>query len=226
MPALVISPHLDDAVLACGCLLAVHPDSTVVTVFAGAPRDASRLTPWDARCGFSSAEQAMAVRRQEDQAALAALDAAPRWLEFCDSQYGQTPPAQALQEALRRVIDELRPSLLLFPLGLFHSDHLLVHEAVRLALVALPSVRALAYEDALYRGMRGVLQQRLAGLAAAGRCATPARLDAENAGAAPRKAQAIGAYASQLRAFGPGGIDDAAQPERFWTIEDAELPHA
>ena len=33
----VVSPHLDDAVLGCGRFLAVHPGATVVTVFAGNP---------------------------------------------------------------------------------------------------------------------------------------------------------------------------------------------
>ena len=33
----VLSPHLDDAVLGCGRLLSAHPGATVVTVYAGAP---------------------------------------------------------------------------------------------------------------------------------------------------------------------------------------------
>ncbi len=33
----VVSPHLDDAVLGCGQLLAAWPGATVVTVFAGKP---------------------------------------------------------------------------------------------------------------------------------------------------------------------------------------------
>ena len=32
----VLSPHLDDAVLGCGRLMAAHPGATVVTVYAGA----------------------------------------------------------------------------------------------------------------------------------------------------------------------------------------------
>lgn len=34
---LVVSPHLDDAVLSCGCWLASRPGAAVVTVFAGRP---------------------------------------------------------------------------------------------------------------------------------------------------------------------------------------------
>jgi hypothetical protein len=80
--------------------------------------------------------------------------------------------------------------------------------------------RVLFYEDALYRGLPGVLQRRLAALAAAGHAATPARLPAD-AGDAAAKRRALRCYASQLRAFGEGGYDDAFQPERFWRLEPA-----
>lgn len=227
----VISPHLDDGVFGCGRWLAMHPGTTVVTVFAGTPRDAGRCTEWDAQCGFESAEQALAVRREEDRRALAMLGARPRWLAFADSQYGETPTLAALADALAEMLRAQRPSTVLYPLGLFHSDHRLVHEACRRALGASGGVEALAYEDALYRGMRGVLQQRLAALAAEGWVATPVELDtsASTASRAPvdparataLKARAVAAYASQLRAFGPGGTRDLERPERGWRLEPA-----
>ena len=105
---LVISPHLDDAVFGCGRLIAAHPGSVVVTVFAGVPRDPERLTEWDAACGFRSAAEAVATRRREDQAALALLDATPRWLDFCDSQYDETPALSELAAALGQVDTQLR----------------------------------------------------------------------------------------------------------------------
>lgn len=218
---LIVSPHLDDAVLGCGRWLAAHSGCTVVTVFAGTPSDPAQLTDWDARCGFVSAGQAIEVRRREDRAALAQLGATPVWLDFCDSQYAQTPSVDAVRDALRLLLDELRPGRVLYPLGLFHSDHFLVHDASRAALRECPDTRALVYEDALYRGRPGLLQQRLIELASHGTRATPARLDGTE-GASSRKAEAVLAYASQRRAFGEHGMDDAAQPERFWTLEDAE----
>jgi LmbE family N-acetylglucosaminyl deacetylase len=214
---LVISPHLDDAVFGCGRLIAAHPGSIVVTVFAGVPRDAERLTEWDAACGFRSAAEAVATRRREDQAALALLDATPRWLDFCDHQYDETPTLAELAAALGRVIADAAPPRVLYPLGIFHSDHLLVHDAAVAALRAWPETPSFAYEDALYRGMRGELQQRLASLADAGVSATPARLLAD--GDQPLKAQAVQSYASQMRAFGPTGVADTAQPERYWRLE-------
>ena len=227
---LVISPHLDDGVFGCGRWLAMHPGSTVLTVFAGAPRDADRCTEWDAQCGFASAEQAVAMRREEDRRALAMLDARARWLDFADSQYGETPPVAAVADAVGELLRAQRPACVLYPLGLFHSDHRLVHEACRLALDTCEGIEALAYEDALYRGMRGVLQQRLAALAGEGWVATPVELDGfaspqppavDAARAASLKARAVSAYASQLRAFGEGGTRDLERHERGWRLERA-----
>jgi len=45
---LVVSPHLDDAVLSCGRLLAGRPGSVVATVFAGVPSRPDQCTDWTA----------------------------------------------------------------------------------------------------------------------------------------------------------------------------------
>jgi LmbE family N-acetylglucosaminyl deacetylase len=234
---LVISPHLDDGVFGCGRWLAAHPGSTVLTVFAGAPGADSALTDWDARSGFASGPAAVRLRREEDKRALALLGASCCWLDFTDSQYGASPSVDAVAEALRRELQMRRPAVVLYPLGLFHSDHRLVHEACRAALAEAGGIETAAYEDALYRGMRGMLQQRLAALLAAGIVATPIELDAlpaspptapfDAARAARLKAGAVGAYASQLRAFGAGGHADLERPERGWRLEPmATAPEA
>ncbi len=222
--ALVVSPHLDDAVFGCGAWLAAHPGAVVVTVFAGVPPDGGVRTDWDARCGFASAAEALEARRDEDRRALALLDARPRWLAFCDSQYDATPTVETVADALVDAIDELAPSIALIPLGLFHSDHRLVHDASVAALRrSSRATRAWFYEDALYRAGPGLLQARLGELAGAGMRATPARAEDGFAPAgaddARRKALAVRAYASQLRAFGPGGYDDTAAPERCWRLD-------
>jgi len=214
---LVVSPHLDDAVLGCGGLLSARPGAVVATLFAGAPRDGGRATPWDAQCGFAGAAEAVAARRAEDAAALALLGARPVHLDFCDSQYEETPTVEALAAALRAEVRRAAPVQVALPLGLYHSDHRLAHEAGRAALAGLAGLDVVFYEDALYRGLPGVLQRRLAGLAAAGLVATPARMG-PGRGDADAKARALRCYASQLRAFGPGGVDDASEPERFWRL--------
>lgn len=137
--------------------------------------------------------------------------------DFADSQYGASPPVHELGAALCRVLERAAAQAVLLPLGLFHSDHLLVHGATMRALRTLRHGECFAYEDALYRGLRGLLQQRLAALAQAGVSATPARL--RGAGDAALKRRAVHAYASQLRAFGPGGGVDIDWPERYWRLE-------
>jgi LmbE family N-acetylglucosaminyl deacetylase len=212
-----ISPHLDDAVLSCGRLLATQPGSVVVTVFAGMPRDASQQTDWDRCCGFENAAQAVAERRDEDRLALAALQARPCWLDFADSQYGESPPLSEVSMALGAALSELGTEALLMPLGLFHSDHVLAHEAVLMALPDLPSRPLLLYEDVPYRRLRGLVQQRLAGLARAGWCATPAM--GASGDAAQPKARAVQAYASQLRCLRARRLLDAETAERYWQLE-------
>jgi len=218
---IVVSPHFDDAVFGCGTLLAAHPGARVVTVFAGLPRDPHQCTEWDERSGFADAEHAVTHRRREDRRALGLLRAHAVWLDFADAQYGESPAADAIAAVLRELLRPLARDTVLYPLGLFHSDHLLVHAACRAALAGLPELVPLAYEDALYRARPGLLQRRLAELAQQGLRATPARLAAP-AGGAALKAQAVQAYASQLRALGPDGWDDTARPERYWQLEEED----
>jgi LmbE family N-acetylglucosaminyl deacetylase len=218
---LVISPHLDDGVLGCGRLLAGRPGSVVLTVFAGTPRDERRCTDWDARCGFDNAREAMRERRREDDAALTLVQARPWRLDFCDSQYDDTPAEADLRRALHDALRELLPAVVVYPMGLFHADHLRVHDATRAVLSELRPAQAWLYEDALYRGLPGLLQRRLAELAQQGLAATPVRLGGDDAYAALKRS-AVQAYRSQLRGFGAGGYGDAEQPERFWTLERDE----
>ncbi|MEW6704722.1 MAG: PIG-L family deacetylase [Pseudomonadota bacterium] len=215
--SVVVSTHLDDAVFSCGRILAAHPGSTVVTVFAGIPDRHVPASDWDRRCGFGSAAQAVAQRREEDRIALSLLEARAVWLNFLDGAYATSPAPGEVARSLQQVLLELAPDTVLFPLGLFHSDHLLVHEGCAEAVRALPDARVLVYEDALYRGLKGLLQQRLMALAQGGVCLTPLRLKIE--GSAALKAHAVQAYESQLRGFGPRGHDDTEAPERCWCYE-------
>jgi len=74
----IVSPHLDDAVLGCATLMAAHPGVTVVTVFAGRPVEyPSPMQNWDALCGFADGDEVHVARRAEDAAALGVLDATP-----------------------------------------------------------------------------------------------------------------------------------------------------
>ncbi|KXV03209.1 hypothetical protein CR51_18680 [Caballeronia megalochromosomata] len=171
---LVISPHLDDAVFSCGAALAALPGAVVCTVFAGAPREAL-VTDWGTQSGAANAHQAMHARRAEDAAALDALDARPLHLDLLDSQCAGdvSTTSDEIASALIGGIRKNAFRTLLIPLGLFHCDHYLVHAACRSAWRAEPMPTCSAYEDALYRRMRGLVQVRLDELAQDGITPTP-----------------------------------------------------
>lgn len=216
----VVSPHLDDAVFGCGAMLAAHPGSVVVTVFAAMPADAGIATDWDARCGFADAGAAMAARRAEDKAALAEVGAVPHWLDFVDGQYGGAIADDAIATAIARALTTLDATRVFIPLGLFHDDHLRVHRAAVAAWRGHAGTAAWAYEDAIYRAMTGLLDGRVAELHASAHlriAATPTTF-ACSADDAARKASAVRRYASQAPALGAEGMADAARPERYWQL--------
>ena len=102
---LVFSPHFDDAAMGAGHLLLAHPGSTVVTVFAGRPaRYPAEPTEWDALGGFRAGDDVVAIRRTEDEAALAVLGAEHRWLEFVDHQYLE-PEERATPEQMAPALE-------------------------------------------------------------------------------------------------------------------------
>ena len=85
---LVVSPHFDDAAMGAGHLVASYDDTTVVTVLGGRPPAYPDVpSEWDALGGFVAGDDVVAVRREEDAAAMAVLESAYRWLEFADHQY-------------------------------------------------------------------------------------------------------------------------------------------
>lgn len=149
---MVISPHLDDAVLSCGQFLAGRPDAVVVTIFAGLPERHRALTTYDRDCGFRSAGQAVGARRLEDRAALGVLDAMPVALHHLDCQYREIEPADEpdpmdIAAGLCEIFDRLDGcSLVMGPLGLAHPDHLIAADAFALFLSMRP-VEAWLYED-------------------------------------------------------------------------------
>jgi hypothetical protein len=87
----------------------------------------------------------------------------------------------------------------------------------------------LMYEDALYRGIEGLLQRRLSALLAEHIAATPFALDVHRH--VPEKLQAVQCYMSQLRGLNtpgrPGYVDlqaDLRMPERYWRLAHIQEP--
>jgi len=221
IPLLVISPHLDDAVFACGEALCSRPGTVVATLFAGGPPQYGAPTPWDADAGFRAGEDVIACRKREDRAALAILGAVPCWLEYLDRQYLSSPAHQdrdALERAILEVVRQFLPHRVLIPLGLFHSDHELASDAALCAAAKHTCATWTLYEDALYRRLPGLVQRRLQRLQALRWQATPVELPG---GHVQRKRAAVACYASQLRALGTSqrlGHTDAFSRERYWDL--------
>jgi LmbE family N-acetylglucosaminyl deacetylase len=218
---LVVSPHCDDAVFACGDLIAAHPGAVVVTLFAAAPAvgDAA-LRPWDADCGFHAGDDVMEVRRAEDREALAMLGARPVWLPFRDDQYGRDADVDDIAHALEAVVDATRVSTVVGPLGLFHRDHALASEATLVVQARRPALAWLAYEDAIYRRVRDdPVAARISALRRVGLRVD--RADVGGRSASMLKRRAVACYRSQLRGLatrGRSGHVDAFAPESYWRL--------
>lgn len=210
-PALVISPHFDDAVLSCGAWLERHPVAVVATVCSGLPGPGVAAQPWDADAGFGSADEAVTARRVEDERALAVVGARQYLLGFLDGSYkpwtGRVhqdpgihgPFGESLAVAIGDLVDELAPERCLAPLGLHHPDHLVVAEAARSALTDRAGCHFEVYADLPYavtHAPERAVETAVTRLEAEGWAVTPVptspdeRVDA--------KVAAVACYSSQL----------------------------
>jgi LmbE family N-acetylglucosaminyl deacetylase len=218
----VVSPHLDDAVLGCGRLMAEHPGVTVVTVYAGAPASyPDPMTHWDTLAGFRPGDDVLAARRAEDAAALARLDATPYWLDFVEHQYLPRPewvgPADTV-DRLEAVLRGLAPTAVLLPFGLANPDHGATHEAGLLVRERFPEPSWLCYEDSGYKHIPGMLAWRVSRLFRRRIWPTPVALATDGHDA--RKRAALDCYRSQLLALeadwqlGPKLV----APEQLWRL--------
>ncbi|HUY21408.1 MAG TPA: PIG-L family deacetylase [Acidimicrobiales bacterium] len=225
---LVVSPHFDDAVLGAAHLIDRHPGTTVVTVLGGRPPAyPDEPTSWDACGGFEAGDDVVAMRREEDRAAMAYLGATPVWLEFADHQYlakDLRPRPEQVAPALEQAIAGASPTAVFLPMGLANPDHALTHDAGLLARAALAGSAAppawFLYEDHGYKHIPGILAWRVAKLFLSGLWPTPAVVPVDPDMA--RKRAAIEFYKSQVaplqRDHALGERLDANVPEQFWRL--------
>jgi LmbE family N-acetylglucosaminyl deacetylase len=218
---LFLSPHLDDAVFSCGELIACVGESAVATLFAGRPPPGSALTAWDFECGFRPGDDVVGRRRDEDGRALNVLHALPIWLDYCDDQYRCSPTLPDLVDALAALLAQHAFTDVLFPLGLFHTDHRRTSDAALPLVARFETIRWFLYEDAIYRRIPGLAEQRIASLIDRG--LTLRRQAFSSAPAArTRKRKAIACYRSQIRALrSRPAYGDALAAEAYWRIERA-----
>ena len=225
----VVSPHFDDAVLGAAHLIASRPGTTVITVLGGRPPAyPAEPTDWDACGGFVAGDDVVALRREEDRAAMDYLGAQPVWLEFPDHQYlapEARPRPADVAPALARAIADADPTAVFLPMGLANPDHDVTHDAGLLARVELGAPDTgpawFCYEDHGYKHIPGILAWRVAKLFKSGLWPTPAVVPVVLDMA--KKRAAIALYKSQVPPLQRDHVLDerldANVPEQHWRLE-------
>jgi LmbE family N-acetylglucosaminyl deacetylase len=207
----VISPHLDDAVLSLGAAIARTARRgrvEVLTVFGGDPDSEAPAGGWDRRGGFRTEGEAARGRRDEDRRACAVLRAKPVWLAFGDADYDRHGTDEEIREAVSSFVTGADAVLLPgFPLT--HADHAQLTEL--LLRDGIPCHRIGFYVEQPYAfrspgGRTPVAPPLLESL-----LASPASFRREPVGLRDRKAKlkALRHYRSQLPLLGltrHGGI--------------------
>ena len=189
MNVVVVSTHLDDAVLSCWSVVAGDDDVAVATVFTAAPDDPNLITEWDRDTGVTSKVR-MAGRIEENRAALAIAGRTPTDLGFLEAQYdGGSIDARVLAQCLGDAELVYLPAGIAAPGGRVHRDHVAVRDV---CLEIRPDARLYADQPyCLFRSgleLPNELRERYAG--ADEILLTPAQQE--------RKAQAIALYAGEV----------------------------
>ena len=232
---------MDDAVLSCGQLLAASPGSHVVTIFSGGPQSVRRLPQWDELSDqFKPGDDVMALRREEDRAALRLLDARAHHLDFWDVQYraGQrvfrphrvdaalrSARAQfgaqillpRIEDRLLAVVQNTNVPNWLIPLGLWHADHRLANRACLRVARKAPEKNWWIYEDLPYAlELADEVGAALNKLRRNGWRAEPVDIGA--GGDRERKRAAVRCYQSQLKPLGQRTELAIDGPEKFYGL--------
>ena len=151
MTDLVLSAHLDDAVLSCGGRLG--PGSTVVTLFAGRPPRGT-LAEWDVRTGATDSSERIAARWEEDRRALALLGARGVRLPLLCAQYREAAPDPPATVRLLAPFAASADALWLPAAVGAHPDHVFTRD-VGLELAEHAGVPVQLYADLPYSFLDG-----------------------------------------------------------------------
>jgi len=182
MAAVILSPHLDDAVLSCWHLLTQPGEVLVINVFAGIPASSDGPAWWDRFTGATDSAKRVHERLEEDRRALALAGRTAVSLGFLDEQYRQRE--QPLTPLTKRIERHVAPGARIYAPAAFanHTDHVLV----RAAAVELRAAGfAVSFYGALAR--TGIPPQRMT-----------TAVHELDAGALALKLAAVHAYRSQL----------------------------
>jgi hypothetical protein len=230
-PAVVVSPHLDDAVLSASMRLA-DGGAGVVTVFAGIPTIGTIPPVWDRLTGASDSVVRMRERLAEDDEALARLGRVPTLrLDELDGQYRNDPPDPGwLGRRLTGCLAGAEEIWLPVAMG-GNGDHAAVRDGALAAADAVPGATVYVYADFPYITWAGGWPSWLTGAAPEPYLDVAVWVDAElrAAGFDPdllepvvrvldgaeqeRKRHAMEAYRTQLPALGLGPRRLDTEPE-------------
>ena len=226
----LVSPHLDDGALSCAGVLAAHPGSSMITVFAGGPPAVDPITEWEALSGFfDPGADIVGARREEDRQASATVGASYEHLDHWDHQYrvptygyrGPTDdPAlvRAVAADLEALISVSGKATWAVPLGLSHPDHQLTAAACVAVAGRLSDRQWLVYEDLPYAVyLPDTVDPAMALLHSAG-----FELEPTDVGPGPTdlesKWQAVNCYRSQLGPLGDAVATAVKTPEKVWRL--------
>ena len=146
----VISPHLDDAIMSVGGTIATAVRAgaavEVLTVFGYGPLSNTPAGPWDSKSGFGTEAEACRVRREEDRKACRIVGATPHWLDFGAEPYERRGSPQEILSAVAAAI--AGADCVLIPgFPLVHPDHA---ELARLLLAGRLNSRIGLYAEQPY----------------------------------------------------------------------------
>ena len=132
---LIVSPHLDDALLSASQVAMSASSAVVATLFAGPPPAEVELSEWDLLTGATSSLERYHERLAEDLRANEVVGARAVHLSFPEDQFREgLPDAAGCTAELAALLSEA--DTVWIPAGVGgHPDHLL---ARNLALAALP----------------------------------------------------------------------------------------
>jgi len=169
----------------------------------------------------------VAVRRQEDLAAMALLGAGHVWLDFPDHQYlavEDRPTPEQVAPALEEAIRASEATAVFLPMGIANPDHELSHNAGLLVRAAIGEEEGapawFCYEDQGYKHLPGMLAWRVSKLFRGGLWPTPAIVPVGRDMAG--KTAAIMEYATQVAPLEQDHMLterlEGNVPEQYWRL--------
>lgn len=202
--AVVLAPHIDDEVLACGGLIAQAPASARVEVIFAT--DGTRSHQTVAPRGMRVLDELVGIRQEEARCALGTLGVPADRLHYLNLPDGElTRRRSQLTEALRAHLRDIRPDVLLLPFRYDrHPDHIAVHQA---GIAAAHGLGATVYEYFVYHHWR-----ELPGGDVRAFLRPDHLLTVDIRAVAEQKRRALNCYASQFTNFYPWQRRPAVDP--------------